>query len=72
MTRVAKALTDYALLELNMNRVEIRVASGNEKSAAIPKRLGFKEEGTIRCAEWLYDHYVDHTIYGILADEWKK
>ncbi|MBX0358504.1 GNAT family N-acetyltransferase [Halobacillus sp. Nhm2S1] len=72
MTRVVKALTDYALLEMNMNRVEIGVAEGNEKSAAIPKRLGFKEEGRIRCAEWLYDHYVDHTIYGILADEWQK
>lgn len=72
MTRVAKSLTDYALMDLNMNRVEIRVADGNDKSAAIPERLGFTEEGRIRCAEWLYDHYVDHTIYGMLAEEWKK
>ena len=22
--------------------------------------------------EWLYDHYVDHVVYGILAEEWNK
>ncbi|SEH63552.1 ribosomal-protein-serine acetyltransferase [Halobacillus karajensis] len=69
MTRVVEALTNYAWKELNMNRVEIRVAHGNKKSASIPKRLGFKEEGRIRSAEWLYDHYVDHIIFGLLAHE---
>lgn len=71
MTKVAKALTDYAISELHMNKVEIRVASENVKSRSIPERLGFVQEGTIRQAEWLYDHYVDHIVYGILANEWK-
>ncbi|TWT13329.1 GNAT family N-acetyltransferase [Planomicrobium sp. CPCC 101079] len=72
MTRVAKALTDYAINILEMNKVEIRVAAENKKSRAIPERLGFAEEGTIRQAEWLYDHYVDHVVYGVLAEEWNK
>jgi ribosomal-protein-serine acetyltransferase len=72
MTRVARALTDYAINILGMNKVEIRVASENKKSRAIPERLGFTEEGTIRQAEWLYDHYVDHVVYGVLAEEWNK
>lgn len=71
MVRVAKALTAYALDELKLNKVEIRVAAGNTKSRNIPERLGFTEEGTLRQAEWLYDHYVDHVVYGMLADEWK-
>lgn len=70
MTRVARALTEYAINELLMNRVEIRVADGNQRSSAIPERLGFKQEGRIREAEWLYDHYVDHFIYSVLASEW--
>ncbi|AIM16301.1 MULTISPECIES: GNAT family N-acetyltransferase [Neobacillus] len=72
MTKVAKALTDYAFNELKLNRVEIRVAVENKKSRAIPERLGFVNEGRIRQAEWLYDHYVDHIVYGMLAEDWNK
>ncbi|MFC4321177.1 GNAT family N-acetyltransferase [Litchfieldia salsa] len=72
ITRVSKALTDYALRELDLNKVEIRAAVGNDKSWGVPTRLGFQEEGVIRQAEWLYDHYVDHVVYGMLASEWNK
>ncbi|QGH33324.1 GNAT family N-acetyltransferase [Gracilibacillus salitolerans] len=72
MTRVAKALTDYAFTELKLNKVEIRAAVDNLKSRNVPERLGFVEEGTIRSGEWIYDHFVDHVVYGILADEWVK
>ncbi|QFT87522.1 Putative ribosomal N-acetyltransferase YdaF [Bacillus sp. THAF10] len=72
MTRVAGALTDYAITELGMNRVDIRAAEKNVKSRSIPERLGFTLEGKIRQAEWLYDHHVDHMVYGMLAEEWKK
>ncbi|MCQ2010301.1 GNAT family N-acetyltransferase [Sporolactobacillus sp. STSJ-5] len=71
MTRAAAAMTDYAFNELGMHKVEIRAASGNKKSRAVPERLEFKQEGCIRQAEWLYDHYVDHVVYGILDSEWK-
>jgi ribosomal-protein-serine acetyltransferase len=67
MTRVTKALTDYAINELNINKVEIRAAVENKNSRGIPERLGFINEGCIRQAEWLYDHYVDHVVYGKLA-----
>lgn len=72
MTKAAGALTDYAFQELGINKVEIRAAVENKRSRRIPERLGFVEEGTIRQAEWLYDHYVDHVVYGLLKDEWKK
>ncbi|WP_078544929.1 GNAT family N-acetyltransferase [Litchfieldia alkalitelluris] len=72
MTRVAGALTSYALKELKLNKVEIRAAEENHKSRSVPVRLGFIEEGRIRQAEWLYDHYVDHVVYGILASEWNE
>ena len=72
MTKVAKALTDYAFDHLNLNKVEIRAAVENKKSRSIPERLGFVHEGTIRQAEWLYDHYVDLAVYGILASEWEE
>ena len=70
MTKSCKAFVEYAFRELNINRVEIRCAEKNLRSRAIPERLGFVNEGMIREAEWLYDHYVDHVVYGILAREW--
>ncbi|MCT2345051.1 GNAT family N-acetyltransferase [Bacillales bacterium AN1005] len=70
MINVVRALTDYAFQELQLNKVEVRAASGNKKSRSIPEKLQFTEEGSIRKAEWLYDHYVDHVVYGVLAEEW--
>lgn len=72
MTKVANALTEYAFAELKLNKVEIRAAVENTKSRSIPERLGFVNEGSIRQAEWLYDHYVDHVVYGMLAEEWNE
>lgn len=72
MTQSVKAFVNHAIVELGLNRVEIRAAVANKKSRAIPVRLGFTEEGCIRQAEWLYDHYVDHVVYGMLAEDWQK
>jgi ribosomal-protein-serine acetyltransferase len=71
MTKSCKAFIEYAFKELNLNRVEIRCGEKNSGSKAIPERLGFVKEGMIRDVEWLYDHYIDHVVYGILAREWK-
>ena len=49
-----------------LNRIE------NIKSRAIPERLGFLFERQIRQAEWLYDYYVDHIVYGMLEIKWKS
>jgi len=69
MTRAARALIAHAFDTLHLQRVEIRVATGNRRSRAIPERLGFREEGILRQVEWLYDHYVDHVVYGRLASD---
>ncbi len=70
MTRAVEAFVHHAFMEVKLNRFEIRCAVGNERSRAIPERLGFKPEGVLRDAEWLYDHFVDHVIYAQLAREY--
>ncbi len=72
MTKACKAMVAYAFDELHLNKVEIRCATGNTQSCAIPQRLGFTLEGVIRQAEWLYDHYVDLRMFGILVGEWYR
>ena len=71
MSRALKAVIDYGFKELGLNRIEVCVATENEKSRALPERFGFTEEGILRQAEWLYDHYVDHIVYGLLREEWE-
>ncbi|RFU66815.1 GNAT family N-acetyltransferase [Bacillus sp. V59.32b] len=71
MTRACKEFVNYGFTELGLNRIEIRAAPENKKSKAIPEKLGFTKEGQIRQAERLYDHYVDHVVYGMLANEWR-
>lgn len=71
ITKACRAMIDHAFLDLELNKVEIRCAAGNTRSCAIPQRLGFTQEGIARQAEWLYDHYVDLILYGMLSSEWK-
>ena len=70
MTRACAALTDHALAVAALNRVVIACAVGNARSRAIPRALGFAHEGVHREAEWLYDRFVDHEIYAMLARDW--
>ena len=72
VTRACRALLPHLFGELGMNCVEIGCAPGNAKSAAIPERLGFTREGLLRQREWLYDHFVDHAVYSLLAAEWRQ
>lgn len=70
ITSAAGALITHAFTVWKLNRVEIRAAVGNTRSQAIPERLGFVKEGVLRQREWLYDHFVDHISYSMLASDW--
>jgi len=72
ITKACSKVLEYSFGRMGLNRIEIRCATENLKSRAIPERLGFKDEGIIRDAEWLYDHYVDHIIYGMLESQWRS
>lgn len=72
MTRSCHALVTHCFRGLKLNRVEMLVGTGNQRSRAIPRRLGFHEEGILRQAEWLHDHFIDLVLYAMLADEWKE
>jgi ribosomal-protein-serine acetyltransferase len=67
MTRAVKSLVDHAFDELELHRVEIQAAKDNLRSRAIPERLGFQEEGTLREAERAGGRYLDLVVYGLLA-----
>ena len=72
ITKCTRRLIEFAFTNLNLNRISIPVAVENAKSRAIAIKLGFVEEGTLREAEWLYDHYVDHVMYSLLRSDWQS
>ncbi|MCP3032025.1 GNAT family N-acetyltransferase [Halobacillus sp. A1] len=47
-TEVVEGLANFAFNKLNAKRVEVRCDAKNIRSLAIPERLGFKLEGTLR------------------------
>ena len=71
MTAAVAALLRHGFRTLALNRIEIRAGVRNRRSRAIPERLGFRHEGTLRHAERLPDRFVDHAIYGMLSEEWR-
>jgi len=72
MTDCVRALITYCFNELNLRRISISIADANKKSRAIPERLGFVHEGTIRECMCHYGVYCDEIIYGVLKSDWNK
>ncbi len=72
MTAAVSTLLRHGFRTLKLNRIEIRAGVRNRRSRAIPRRLGFRHEGTLRQVERLGDRSVDHAVYGLLASEWRS
>lgn len=53
MTKAVDTLTKSLFTELKLERIQICCAIGNDRSMAIPTKLGFKLEGIRRNGEWL-------------------
>ena len=57
--------------DLGLHRITLRIAVGNRASERVAEKLGFLQEGTLRDDVKIGTRWVDHTIWGLLAGEWK-
>ena len=64
------ALLEYAFLELNLNRVFLRVLALHERAIRLYEKLGFREEGRLRQDVFRGGAYRDTVIMGLLASEY--
>ena len=71
VTRACRTLLDYAFNDRGMHRIQVRAATDNARSRAIPERLGFTYEGIQRQAEYAGGRFHDLAVYSMLAHEWK-
>jgi ribosomal-protein-serine acetyltransferase len=72
MTAAVRALIDEGFQNLELNRIQARVATDNHRSQAVCDRAGLKKEGILRQSEWFRDHFLDMTVNSILMTEWKE
>ena len=72
-TEISAALTKVAFEIEHVNRVEIHCYPNNVKSAAIPKKLGYVYEATLRNRiENIKGELIDSMIWSIVKDEYLK
>lgn len=71
MTKSCELLIKYGFSDLMLHRLEISCAKENDKSCAIPERLGFTKEGLFRESAYLNGKFVDFYLYSLLEHEWK-
>lgn len=62
ITEATSLLTDYLLTHHGAQRVQIRCDARNTRSAAVPRRLGYLLEGTLRHSQWANDGTLEDTL----------
>ncbi|EGR0683803.1 GNAT family protein [Vibrio cholerae] len=72
VSRSVLKLIDVAFTDLDMEKVQISAATGNQPSRNVCERLGFVLEGTITRAENLNGRVVDHAVYGLSRTSWPE
>lgn len=70
VTRACRALISHGF-EHGLHRITIHAAPTNARSRAVPERLAFTQEATLRQAGKTGEGYVDLVVYGLLRDEWE-
>lgn len=72
VTRACRELCRYAFEDLGYERVELRCAVDNERSARVAERLGMQREGVLRSALQLRQQRLDLALYALLRQDWRK
>jgi RimJ/RimL family protein N-acetyltransferase len=70
VTESTAALVKVAFEIVHVHRLEIHCDPGNLASAAIPRKLGFTHEGTLRAKTAFLDGWSDSMIWGLLESEY--
>ncbi len=70
VTESTAALIKVAFELIHVHRLEIHCDPANLASAAIPRKLGFTHEGTLRAKTPFLDGWSDSMVWGLLESEY--
>jgi RimJ/RimL family protein N-acetyltransferase len=68
-SRALTLLTDWALDELGLERVELRITVDNEPSIRVAEKCGYEREGVLRSVHFKQGRRHDMAVYARLARE---
>ncbi|MFE6056348.1 GNAT family N-acetyltransferase [Kitasatospora sp. NPDC056446] len=68
---VLRVLCRYAFPVLGLHRLQLETAADNVPMLRAAARAGFTVEGRLRHASWACGEFVDQTVLGLLAEEWR-
>lgn len=71
VTRAARVLIDWAVEQRGIHRVEWLVATANQPSIAVARRLGMTKEGVLREYFVYRGKRHDMEVWSVLAPEWR-
>ncbi len=69
MSEALHAIITFGFKKLELNRIEAVVQPENLSSRGILRKLGFKEEGTLRQYGFFRGHFVDLIMYSLLKTD---
>ncbi|MBU3675655.1 MAG: GNAT family N-acetyltransferase [Chitinophagaceae bacterium] len=72
MYEACKTLIHFAFNELKLNRIEIRCSVDNQRSIALPKRLNFTYEGTMRQSKRMSNEFKDVKLFSLLRTDYER
>jgi RimJ/RimL family protein N-acetyltransferase len=67
--RALRLVTDWALGDLGLERVELHIDPGNEPSIRVAERIGYVREGVLRSVHFKDDRRQDIAMYSLLRSD---
>jgi len=68
-TDALRTLCAYGFVELNLQRIGLRLDATNERARRCYEKCGFQVEGRLRRAAYSQGRYVDELVMGVLREE---
>ena len=68
--RATSMIIDHAFLDLNLNRIQLRVKPSNASAVALYKKCGFQQEGILREAIYKDGYYEDLIMMSLLKKDY--
>lgn len=71
-TEATRLLINYGFIDLNLERIWLRVYASNIRAFNLYKSIGFQQEGKLRAAAYIHGVIEDVFLMGLLRKEWDK
>jgi len=68
---LVRVLCTYGFVIRGLRRLQVDTLADNDAMIAAAEKAGFRREGTLRRAAWVYGRELDQVVLGMLHDEWE-